>query len=89
MTCSRLQTVGSTGKTLQRLAQWLIRNAGACPIAPDMVSLGSLYDGQRICVVDVPRSAKFKNFEGLEQLKSAFILQTKYEAFRLLLCFAI
>jgi hypothetical protein len=68
---------GCRGKS--KLGQFLIRNCGALKVAHDLKSLASMYDGQTIAIVDVPRAEQFANYEGLEQLKEAYLLQTKYE----------
>jgi hypothetical protein len=68
---------GCKGKS--KLGQFLVRNCGALKVAHDLKSLSSMYDGQTIAVVDIPRAEAFANYEGLEQLKEAYLLQTKYE----------
>ena len=42
------------------------------------MSLASLYNGQLICVCDIPRKWKFTNYDGIEELKNGMMIQEKY-----------
>lgn len=70
---------GCRGKS--RLRKFLTRNCKAMWVPLDLKSASSLYDGQTICVVDVPREETFSNYKALEQLKDSEMIQTKYEVY--------
>jgi hypothetical protein len=72
-----MDAVGNKGKS--KLRKFLTHNCKAMWVPMDMKSAASLYDGQKIAVVDVPREHEFKNYQALEQMKDAEMIQTKYE----------
>jgi hypothetical protein len=68
---------GCSGKSA--LVKWLVANQDACLVPLDVKSLASLWQGQMLCVADVPREEVFVNYKGVENLKNALMNQTKYE----------
>lgn len=71
-----LDAIGNRGKS--QMVKWLMLNAGACVLPNDARSTAAVWDGQGICVSDVPRDVHFDNYGAVEALKNGLIINTKY-----------
>ena len=68
---------GARGKS--KFVKWMICNMGACLLANDRRSDACKWDGQKICILDVPRAQFFKAYDSVECLKDGIIVKEKYE----------
>ena len=68
---------GNSGKS--RFALWMACSHGALLGANDLRSDASLWDGQRLVIIDLMRSVQRVAYDSIEMYKSGVALQTKYE----------